>query len=57
MEKEKLIKYNLNEVQEKTLEAMKKLAKSAHFIDIKFRDNGQDKFLQVDFLREVIKQL
>ena len=47
MNREKTISYNINEVEEKTLDLMKKLAKSAHFIDIKFRDNGEDKFFSI----------
>ena len=53
----KEITYNLNEVQVESLKEIKKLAFSAHFIDIKFRDSGQDKVRQADFLREIIKQL
>ena len=52
------IKYiGLNELQKESLEKMKKLAKSAHFINICFRDNGQEKTLEADFLRDIILQL
>lgn len=57
MKYKKEIEYSLNEPQEDTLVRIKKLAGSAHFIDIKFRDNGQDKIEQADFLREIIRQL
>ena len=47
----------LNEPQKETLERIKKLAKSAHFLDLKFRDNGQDKIEQADFLRQILQQI
>ena len=53
----KEITYYLNEPQRETLLRIKKLAKSAHYIDLKIRNNGQDKIEQADFLREIIKQL
>ena len=57
MNKKVTIEYSLNEPQKSTLEKMKTLARSAHFINIMFRDNGEDKFLEADFLRKIIKQL
>ena len=53
----KEIEYNLNEPQEATLKEIKKVARSAHFIDIKIRDNGKDKVYEADFLRKIIEQL
>ncbi len=49
--------YPLNEPQQESLERIKKLAKSAHFLDLKFRDNGEDKIIQADFLREILQQI
>lgn len=57
MEYKKEIEYTLNEPQQETLIELKKLARSSHFIDIKFRDNGEDKIRQGDFLRKIIEQL
>ena len=51
------IEISLNEPQVKALERINKLARSAHFIDIKFRDNGEDKIVQIDFLREFLTNL
>ena len=44
-------------MEESTKEKIKRLARSAHFIDIVFRDNGEDKKMQGDFLREYLKNL
>ena len=59
MRKEKItIEYfPLNEPQQETLRRIKKLAKTSHFIDIRFRDNGEYKIEQADFLREILKQI
>lgn len=57
MKYKKEIEYSLNEPQQDNLLRIKKLARSAHFIDIKFRVNGQDKIEQADFLREILRQL
>ena len=53
-----LMKYRtLNEPEKETLKRIKKLANSCRWIDLKFRDNGGDKILQADFLREILKQI
>jgi hypothetical protein len=57
MKQEKLISYFLNEPQQKTLELIKKYTKGAHFINLNIRYNGEDKIMEADFLREIIKQL
>lgn len=57
MKKTKEIEYNLNEPQQDTLLRIKKLARSSHFIDIRFRDNGEYKVEQADFLRDILRQL
>ena len=49
--------YPLNEAQQKTLNRIKKLVKSAHYIDLKIRNNGKDYIEEVDFLRDIIQQL
>lgn len=47
----------LNEPQKETLKRIKKLCKSAHMIDLKFRDCGEDKYVEADFLREILVQI
>lgn len=56
-EKIKIEYYPLNEPQKKTLERIKKLAKSSHFINLQFRDNGEDKYEEADFLRSILDQI
>jgi len=47
----------LNEPQVEALKTINKLAKSCRWINIEFRDNGENKIVQADFLREFLKQL
>lgn len=52
------IKYRgLNEPQTHTIKKIKKLAKSSRWIDLQFRDNGEFKNEQADFLREILQQI
>ena len=57
MKYRKEIEYSLNQPEEATLKDIKELAKSAHFINIKIRNNGKDEIRQADFLRKIIEQL
>lgn len=57
MKKEYKIELSLNEPQLQTIERIKKLAKSAHFINLQFRDNGEFKTEQADFLRKFLSNL
>ena len=47
----------LNEPQVESLKVINKLAKSCRWINIEFRDNGENKVIQADFLREFLKEL
>ena len=49
--------YPLNEFQQETLKRIKKLVKSAHYIDLKIRNNGKDYIEQADFLRGILQQI
>ena len=49
--------YPLNKWQQETLERIKKLTKSAHYIDLKIRNNGKDVIEQADFLRGILQQI
>lgn len=46
----------LNEPQRQTLKGIRRLLPGAHFVDIKIRINGQDKWFEADFLKDLLSE-
>lgn len=57
MKKDYTVTLSLNEPQLEAIKRIKKLANSSHFINLQFRDNGEFKVEQADFLRDFLKNL
>lgn len=55
--KHKISYYPLNEPQLDSLKRIRKLAFSCRWINVQFRDNGEFKEVQADFLRKILIQM